>query len=176
MYASSRRQLHRFPNRIFVESGTYLGEGVEDALSSGFQKVLSFEVVESLVERARTKFADRGNDVVDIIQDTSANMFPYIESIHEPITFWLDGHWSNNEETGFKDVYCPILLELDAIAKHSIKTHSILIDDVRLFGTWEFDHISVETVIKKLLEINPAYKIEFLDGYCPKDILCASIQ
>ena len=171
-YVSTRRQLHRFKNNILVESGSLTGGGVQDALDCGYKRVISFEVAPSFVEHCRNRF--KNNENVSIIGDTSANMFEHIKSISEPITFWLDGHYSGGT-TSYKDVYCPILQELDAIGRHHLKNHVILIDDVRLFGTAEFDHIQLEDVKKKILNINPNYKFTLFDGYVKDDILCASL-
>ena len=70
----------------------------------------------------------------------------------------------------------PILQELDQIKKHHIKSHTILIDDVRLFGTHEFDYVTLDQIIDKILEINPSYKISFVPGYVNNDILVAQIK
>jgi hypothetical protein len=173
-YISTRRHLHRFKeNNVLVESGSLTGDGVQDALNCGYKQVISFEVAQPLFEHCRDRFKKKIN--VHIINDTSANMFPYIKEIKEPMTFWLDGHYSGGT-TSYKDVYCPILQELDAIAQHPVKTHAILIDDVRLFGTAEFDYIKIEDVQKKILSINPEYTFCFLDGHCKNDILCASVK
>ena len=165
---SPRRHLDKYPNYVFVETGTFLGDGVQDALNCDFKKIYSFEVGADLVKSVKARF--QKNENVQIIQDTSANMYQYIKDIGLPITFWLDAHWSQGI-TSYQDVYCPILKELDAISQHSVKTHTILIDDIRLFGTWEFNHITLEQVKEKVLEINKDYKFEFLDGHVKGDVL-----
>lgn len=86
------------------------------------------------------------------------------------VTHRLDAHWSQ-EDTGHDGTYCPILFELEAIAKHPIKTHTILIDDKRLFGTWEFLDTPLQQVIDTVLDINPEYHIQFLDGHVKRDIV-----
>lgn len=167
---SSRRQFHQFPNNILVESGSYQGDGIQDALNCGFKHIISFEVISDLVQYCRNRFKDNTN--VIIIDDTSSNMLQYISHIKEPITFWLDGHWTGQSSS--KDICCPVLKELDAIAKHPIKTHTILVDDVRLFGTSHFGHITIHDVQTKIKSINSKYKFEYLDGQFPKDILVAT--
>ncbi|HRI35351.1 MAG TPA: hypothetical protein PLD02_16495, partial [Saprospiraceae bacterium] len=72
-------------------------------------------------------------------------------------------------------IKCPVLLELEAIKQHSIKTHTILIDDCRFFGTEGFDYITIDQVIKSLLEINPSYQFKYENGYTADDILVAYI-
>ncbi len=171
-HVSDRRHFHRFKNNVLVESGSLTGEGVQDALNCGYKRVISFEVAPALIEHCRKRFQNQAN--VCIVGDTSANMFTYIQSISEPITFWLDGHYSGGT-TSYKDIYCPILQELDAIGRHRVKSHVILIDDVRLFGTAEFNNITLDEVKTKILTINPKYKFTFYDGHCKNDILCAMV-
>jgi FkbM family methyltransferase len=172
-WVSHRRSFHKYKNSILVESGTFMGDGIQDALNCGFNKVISFEVAPALVTNARRRFAN--NHSVMIIQDTSANLYQYISDIKEPITFWLDGHWSQGD-TSFQDVYCPLLQELDEIAKHSIKSHTILIDDIRLLGTAEFNYLTLDQVLQKLFQINPNYHIGYENGHVPKDILVACLH
>jgi hypothetical protein len=169
---STRRHFHKYPNKILVESGSYLGDGIQDALDCGFERVISFEVIKSLVQKCRERFKD--NPKVQIVEDTSSNMLQYIGDIKEPITFWLDGHWTG--ESSPKDICCPVLKELDAIAKHPIKTHTILIDDVRLFSTSHFGNIPLSDVIGKIQAINSKYQLTFLDGHCKRDVLVASLS
>lgn len=171
-YVSERRHFHLFPNSVLVESGSYHGDGIQDALDCGYQQVISFEVIPHLVEHCRARFKDKPN--VTIVDDTSSNMYDYICEFKEPMTFWLDGHWTGQSSP--KDICCPVLKELDAIARHPIKTHTILIDDVRLFGTDHFGHISLSDIMKKLNAINPNYSVSYLDGHCKNDVLCATCK
>lgn len=69
----------------------------------------------------------------------------------------------------------PILQELEAIKNHPIKNHTILIDDVRMFGTRDFDGVTLDQITDKLREINPNYSIFFEKGYQANDILVACI-
>ena len=180
---SSRRQFHKYKNNVLVESGTYEGEGVQDALNCGFQNVISFEVAPGLAEKCQARFKFHHN--VKVVNDTSVNMYDYIKDIKEPITFWLDGHWMGHP-TSYKDDHCPVLQELDVIARHPIKTHTIMIDDMRLFGTVEgikpdphtfvFHHVTIQQIINKAMSINPKYLVTFEDGHVPNDILVFHVK
>lgn len=119
------------------------------------------------------KFKNNPNVLLHL--KSSTTMLDDIKDINEPITFWLDGHWSFGK-TSYKEMYCPVLLELNAIERHHIKTHTILVDDVRLFGTSEFNFISLSTVKETILRINPKYKFSFADGHIPNDILVATVE
>lgn len=170
----------QFPNQVFVETGTFHGEGVNDALRAGFQQVISIELCPSLAEENKNRFA--GDERVTIIQgDSGCSLGEHIKSIQVPITFWLDGHFSGGE-TARGPKRTPILDELEHIRNHPIKTHTILIDDVRIFNTEEFDNIQLDTVIDALHSINRDYHIKRIDGAwsdgaaCKDDILVATPQ
>lgn len=97
-----------------------------------------------------------------------------IKEISDPITFWLDAHAGNSATAG--KIYAPLLQELDIIATHDVKSHIILIDDVRLFGHGFWTMISKEKVEYIIHKINPNYSIEYCDskGY-KNDILVAMV-
>ncbi|MBS0620566.1 MAG: hypothetical protein JSS61_03800 [Verrucomicrobia bacterium] len=163
----------KYPNRYFIESGSYLGDGIQMALNAGFPSIYSIEISDELYARCVERF-ERIPNVHAICGDSSEVMKSVLENIHEPATFWLDGHYSSgNTEMG--DLHCPLLRELDAIASHPIKTHTILIDDIRYFGEVEFDYIELEQVQAALLKINPSYKFSYEDGHIPNDILVAKV-
>jgi hypothetical protein len=87
-------------------------------------------------------------------------------------TFWLDAHECGSGAGDAKD--CPLLEELSLIAMHEIKEHTILIDDVRLFGTDSFP--SVDQVIGIIKAINPVYKIIYVNSSdFIEDILVAKV-
>jgi hypothetical protein len=108
----------------------------------------------------------------------SVQVLPKIlQNIKEVVVFWLDGHWSMGDTAkGPLDV--PLLHELDAISKHPIKNHILLIDDIRLIGNasepvegWR--NFSIQDVKDKILSINPDYKFHFEEGHVKDDILVA---
>ena len=88
-------------------------------------------------------------------------LWEMIADIQEPITFWLDAHRFPPVE-GEKNN--PILEELEAIAAHPIKTHTLLIDDINGAGHLDFDYVTLDQITAKILEINPDYSIKFADG------------
>lgn len=149
-----------FVQTYFIETGTYLGKGIQQALAAGFEIIYSIELNEQFANKARTKFAHNQN--VHIINGNSGDMlYEVIKDINEPVTFWLDGHNGTYDPYGEN---CPVLRELDQIKKHHIKTHTILIDDMHCAGTNLFDFITKEEIIAKIKEINPAYEIFYIPG------------
>lgn len=167
--------LLKYKNPIFFETGTYLGDSVDLALKVGFSKIISVEIEEYLQKENITKFKQQIDEgkVELVIGDTILVMEDIIKKINQPTTFWLDAHVDRGI-TGIKK--CPLYEELNFIAKSNIKTHTILIDDVRLFGSGNWgDGISMGEIKNKILQINPNYNITFEDGHVPYDILVAHI-
>lgn len=164
----------QFPNAYFVESGSATGKGITWALKAGFQHVYSIELNVDLYQLCQRKFRDYPQ--VKLFQgDSSLLLYDVIKNIDTTITFWLDGHYSGSG-TAKGSCNSLILLELEAIKRHHIKNHTILIDDIRDLGTAWFDYVTLDQVIARILEINPSYEISFADGYVPRDILVAKVH
>lgn len=161
----------------FVETGTYLGQTCETAARLGFNPIHTIEVSLELWQQAENKFA---NTDIRCWAGDSIRVLPIIlKYLNEPAVFWLDGHWSQGiTSKGVKDV--PLLEELETIKNHYIKNHTIIIDDVRLFGNEEdvvdWHDVTLERVESMLRDINPDYKIVREDGAFPNDILVAYVE
>lgn len=169
----SKEVFAKYPNAYFVETGSFMGAGIRSALDAGFPVLYSIELSPVYYQYCRYLF--RGFPQVHLFEGDSAQQLDFVlDKIDAPATFWLDGHCSGGN-TARGDSGTPILLELERIARHPIKTHTILIDDVRLFGSEEFDFISLDQVVERIRRINPLYTISFEDGYVPGDILVARI-
>lgn len=155
----------KYPNKVFVETGSLVGEAIQTALEVGFEKVLSVELAEKYYNICKNKFQNDPR-VFLYFGDTELMLWGMIKNIDEPITFWLDGHDSGG------DTACgvhgdPIMEELEIIKMHHRNDHTIMIDDLR--G-------STNPVLEaKLLEINPEYKFCYEDGYVHNDVLVARV-
>jgi hypothetical protein len=145
----------RFGLKIFVETGTYLGDMVA-AVEPYFAALYSIELGEELYQNARARFA--GNPKIQIMHGDSASaLSALLQGISEPCLFWLDGHFSG-AATAKGQVNFPVLEELDQIRRHQIRDHVILIDDARFFiGAPE---PSTQEIVESLRSINPSYSIE----------------
>lgn len=173
MADTSMEVFRKHLNPIFIESGTTLGAGVTKALDAGFPEVYSIELSPQYYLKCLGKF--QFDPRVHLYLGNSAEVLKKIlPSIDQRATFWLDGHFCGGD-SAIGATHTPILDELKAIASHHIKTHTIMIDDVRLFGKPEFDFIEIDEVIELLLRINPEYHISFEDGYIANDVLVAEI-
>jgi hypothetical protein len=168
----------------FVETGTYEGDTVETAIKFGFTRIDSTELMLEFCIKARERF--KGQRGVTIWHGDSPDMLRHIvPTLYSPSTFWLDAHAVFTFDIPGSQKYgkCPLLYELDAIAQSPLNTHTIFIDDVRLFNTIGWDFLKKETVIDKLYSINPKYKIDYLDGgfsfgrqFPEKDIMVAYVE
>ena len=121
----------KYKAKIFVESGTYLGE-TTDFCSRIFETVYSIELDKTLFEQAKLKFSTKTN--IHLLQGDSGKVIEEIlKKINSPTIFWLDGHYSEGV-TAKGDVNTPILQELTHIFNKSLELHIILIDDARCFN------------------------------------------
>lgn len=170
----NQEAFEKYLNYYFIETGTYRGDGVKMALNGGFEEVRTVELSETYYDMVVKLFKDNPN--VKIWHgDSSQLLGEMIADIDEPATFWLDGHYSGGD-TASGEFTSPILQELDHISKHPIKTHTIMIDDVRDFGTYYFCYTTLDQIVDKIYEINPNYKITFERGHVENDILVAYIE
>ena len=179
--ASSVQLFQKYSNRvkIFIETGTYTGDGIQCALNAGFEKVYSCDINCEYVENAREKYKDYDVTVENLeSQDFLEKILPTID---ERVVIFLDAHSMpydiNNQDRGFgsstvKDGVspCPLEKELSIIKDHSIKDHIILIDDFQCFNTWAFEDLEFDDINDQIIDINPKYKVK-LNG----NVLCYNV-
>lgn len=163
---------------VLVETGSNTGGGITESLKAGFKRVISIEIQPSFYALCSDMFKDKPN-VKLILGDSALELGKAIQDIDEPITFWLDGHFSGND-TGFGIKGAPILEELEHIRKHPLAgQHTIMIDDRRMLqktglgGRDTYFELTEDEVIAKLREINPNYTFCYEDGYIAQDVLVA---
>ena len=134
---------------IFIETGTNMGNGVQNALTSGFNRVISIEKSSSKFNFCRGRF--RNNPRVELYYGCSAALlFTILMKINEPVVFWLDAHLISQRPL----VSINLLKELEVIHNYQIKGHTILIDDVDLLT----DTGSIDAIVSC---INSDYKSEY---------------
>lgn len=169
---------HLFKKRIFVETGTFGGDGIQKALDAGFEEIYSIDIDPLLIRNTRYRFQGK-NNIHLAVKDSSYQLWDIIETINEPVVFWLDAHNGFPDPLAVNVKNTPILEELDQIKRHKIKNHTILIDDLHCCQTLLFDFLTLDQIIAKVLEINPDYRISFVaggnEGEYPNNILVASI-
>lgn len=162
-------------NYYFVETGSFTGRAIAQALREGFKEIRSIESDQRLYNDVKRNFAGRSN-VIIVRGDSATDLWDLIKDIDQEATFWLDAHIYPPKK-GVRN--CPLIQELEQIRWHPIKTHTILIDDMHCTATDAFDGLTKEDLIKKIKEINPEYVITYMpggdDGEYPQNVMVAYI-
>lgn len=162
----SQDVISRYPNRVFVCTG--IGS-LYNVFDTEFLEMYSLEKDPILVEHFHTVLPRylgcntirKTKKIEVILGDYTTNLFQIIEKTSDPITFFLGSFIPNPDETNQTNT---LLKELDQIKKHPIKTHTILIDYIHRVDTLLCANMATDAIIKKLLEINPLYKLTFETG------------
>jgi len=174
-----------FSLRVFVETGTYLGSTVEQAVNI-FENIYSIELSPFLARQAQSKFKKQKHITI-LCGDSSSifrNLLPKIDS---RILFYLDGHYSGGI-TAKGSMNTPILSELAAIRDSGISNAIILIDDIRGFQDSCYPEKIVNTCLEgypdlyevsnALVMINPQYQLCFLGdtllAFPKESLVCVS--
>jgi hypothetical protein len=153
--------------RIFFETGTNLGQGVQAALDAGFDNVISVEKDPAWFTLAHDRFhADKR---VTLLEGSSPrHLEERCPVMAKPHVFYLDAH--SVEEN-------PLLDELQAIGLSPYRSHTILIDDVRMFGTPDWHGLKFEDARVLLLGINSGYTFSYLNTVnASADLLVAEVM
>ena len=154
--------LEKYPNKYFIETGTYKGGGIRSAYLAGFRNIISIEINEDYYEDLRERF--KNTPEVKLVLGNSAEMLHLVlQDINESATIFLDAHRLTADE--FIEI-SPLLKEIEAIKDHHIKTHTIIVDDMHKAdsGMADWEGASTPEIIAKLKEINSNYLMEYEDG------------
>jgi hypothetical protein len=160
-------------NPWFVETGSYMGNAIQAALDCGFANIISIDIDQQNYDQCVERFKDYPN-VKMILGDSALCLFEAVCHIEEPITFWLDAHYSG-EETPYGLVKNPLLYELQQIVMGRAFRDTIIIDDIRLlYGPSPDRDFSFSHLNAYLRYINIDFKITYADGTEPGDVLIAT--
>lgn len=161
-------------DQVLVETGTHWGDTVQLALEAEFSKIHSIEINKELYDGAVERF--KGDERVKLwLGDSIDCLEEIVAGLTEPATFWLDAH-ASGPLAGGRSGGSPVLDELRIIQKSPIKTHTIFIDDRRLFGSAEWSFVKEIDALNLIRQINPDYKILFLNGHINEDVICATVH
>ena len=136
-----RELKEKFNLKYFVETGTLFGEGVDHALSHGFDDVYSIEIDKELYDRAITKYAF--NAGVNIFHGSSHEKIKDLLSLDGNCLFWLDAHFpsadcNKKSYTDEKDmeIRAPLQIEIELLSQRKNKYKDVIIaDDFWLYNT-----------------------------------------
>lgn len=122
-----RDYARRHQLRVLVEAGTYFGEMVS-AMRRHVERIYSIELDPQLAGRAVAKFARYPR--ITILEGDSGRLIPeLLRTVAEPTLFWLDAGYYG--WAGVVGDTGRLAAELDAILRHPVPGHVILIDDAR---------------------------------------------
>lgn len=143
--AALKYYMRKYKLKTFIETGTYLGATTK-IMAALMEKCITVELDMALYNRAVDQFKDMPH--VICFQGNSGRLISKIlAELSTPALFWLDAHYSGGMTADAG--YDPLLEELDAIVRHKVKQHVILIDDARIHD--------IETVTRYSF---PNYKVQ----------------
>jgi hypothetical protein len=134
--------------KTMIETGTYRGD-MDYALRSVFDRIVTIELSPELHSAAKRRF--KALPHIECLGGDSSKILPrLLGEIDSPCLFWLDAHYSAGI-TAKGDAQTPISIELEAVLKHYVTNHVILIDDARCFdGSNDYPLLSaLETSVRK---------------------------
>jgi len=157
--------------KTFFETGTYEGETLLE-LESCFEKLISIEISEKLFYKNIFNTEINANKIFLKLGDSSKLIKKILENNNDNILYWLDGHYSKGNNTGRGDKDVPLLEELKYIQTR-YKKDIIIIDDYRLFGTYQNEDWA-EITLQNILNI--FLKEQIFTYFILEDRLCIFLK
>jgi hypothetical protein len=159
-------KLHQ-PGTSFVETCTYLGDTTALARRLG-HRVISINLDPALYARAQYRFRD-DPDVVLVHGGCVTALQQVLPRLTRPAVLWLDAHHSGGITAGGPSDD-PILACLTELRDQTIRSHSLLIDDVATFDG-QRSRPDLVQVMLAIRAINSEYRIR-IQG----DIIVATVN
>lgn len=145
----------------FIETGCYLGDGIQLALDSGFKDIFSIELSSKYIKICENRFFNKKINFIE--GDSYTELYNLLCRFpDEKFTYWLDGHYSGGD-TGRGIIDFPIMKELEVILKRNISGEIIYIDDMRILKNYSED-INLEKIIDLIEKYKSNYKITYEDS------------
>jgi hypothetical protein len=170
-------------HNIFVETGSCKGDGIDLAMQAEYKRILSMDIDGVNVAHCQERFelipddkkpAKNGHISVTCA-DSALGLLKMMKYVNEPAMIWLDAHSQLFDDEPPSENPFPLLMELQQLSKHPVKTHTILIDDILILTHPEVTGWNKETIENALLMINPAYKLACLSNPVVNNILMAHV-
>jgi len=120
-----------FPLDIFVETGTFEGDTIEN-VKNLFSEIHTVELSKEYYNKSKKRF--QSEKTIHLYLDSSEKFLKKIHPIlkNKSVLYWLDAHWCVADKTAGVESQCPLLEELASIKSLNNKS-VIIIDDARLF-------------------------------------------
>lgn len=158
------------PSKVFVETGTNYGQGVQAAIDAGFETIYTCEANSDVFDGYVPPDRRGGTSLVQRYRMPSVEFLTRVMPLFDrPVTVFLDAH-------AVGDI--PILEELNVLVNRSRRDdHVIMVDDVRMMGTPDWLNISKEEIVDSLKLVNPGYTITYVDTTnANKDLMVAYLR
>jgi hypothetical protein len=105
---------------LFIETGTYIGDGIKSAINAGFENIISIEISKFQYDYCEKMFKDNKN--VSLFLGDSREVLHNILSNdiikNQGIFFWLDAHFSGGV-TGGEGIRETLYKELEIILEYT---------------------------------------------------------
>lgn len=155
---------YKTEQKLFIETGSADGDGIQSALNAGFEKIISIELNPILHEKCKNRFKDNLN--VELLCGSSEILLPKIlENVDESFILWLDAHWSGGHYVGeMMHNYLPKEMASIISYKNKFINSAVLIDDMNFYKHDNNFCVTIENLLK---QIKPNCKIEYYTSCCP---------
>lgn len=162
-------------HNVFVETGSYMGDSIELARQAGFRTAFTMDIEASNINRCIERFKDKKINLNAYYGDSALRLCTMMELVRESALIWLDAHSQLFDDEPTADHPFPLLMELEQLKQHPIKSHTILIDDILILTHPDVTGWPRQTIEAKVLEINSAYKISYLSNPVVNNIMLAHV-
>ncbi len=172
------------PNHYYVESGIFHGDSLRLAIDTGFKVVIGVEYFPQFISSVQSRFR-MGSAMEKQIEKTYVKLYQgdsgeilseAMKMIDKPATLFLDGHSQFIEGEEESPTPYPLEAELLQIAKHSIRTHTLIVDDILHLTHPDVPSNLTRKGIENLIwNINPQYKIRYVSNPVRENLLIATI-
>lgn len=174
----NKNLLAQYPNRWFIETGAYRGDAIQEAWDAGFGRIRSMDIDPANIDFCEHRF-DLTQNPKSHIQlyagDSAEDLWAIIADIGEQITFWLDAHSQLFEDEPESEHPFPLLMELQQIAMHPVKSHTILIDDLLILTHPDVTGWEKVDIINAIKQINLDYQFKLAANPVKNNLLIAHL-
>jgi hypothetical protein len=170
-------------HNIFVETGSFHGDGIDLAMQAGYTRILSIDIDGANVAHCQERFElipadDRPAQNAHIsvtCADSATGLLKMMKYVNEPAMIWLDAHSQLFDDEPPSDNPFPLLKELQQLSKHPIRTHTILADDILVLTHPDVTGWTRKDIEEAVLKINPEYKISYLSNPVRENIMLCQL-
>lgn len=112
----------------FIETGSYIGDGIQSALNAGFNKIYSYELAPVYYEQTKKRFLNEAKLSL-FFGDSRTLLKELLKTNKSKILFWLDAHFSGGDTEG-GGLEETLEKELSVIKESDVSDFVLLIDDM----------------------------------------------